>query len=150
MTIQIIETFNYLSDHLSAEEKKYLHFRSINNFMYHFPNLSLSSQAEVENLLQAYFDEVNKNNNSYTIDNTTDLVVYLSKVGVFYKRELGFKQAFPLRFAIFWGLGLDILLLLGGLLKSFYYIPIVTLLFISRYIYLLRFERQGKLYGTLY
>jgi len=76
---------------------------------------------------------------------------YIMKIGYYYNAQAGFKMRMKLDFAIFWGLLADFLLLILGLLKIVYYVPIVTLLLLFDWIISkLFYERKNKIYDIGY
>jgi hypothetical protein len=65
--------------------------------------------------------------------------------------DLGFKINMQLSFVLFWGILVDILLLIAGVLGNIKYIPITTLLLLLYFLYLQLFKKQNKLvYGLYY
>ncbi len=65
--------------------------------------------------------------------------------------DLGFKINMKLSFVLFWGILVDILLLVAGVLGNIKYIPITTLLLLLYFLYLQFFKKQHKLvYGLFY
>ncbi len=55
------------------------------------------------------------------------------------------------KWALFIGLNVDLLLLIIGLLKKIYYLPVVTIIMVGYFIYLKFFyEKRNKLYGLRY
>ena len=141
-----------LKETLTEEQQRFLHFKSIDNFLFHFDNLSYQSQIAVKRLLQQYFDILD--GEDYSIDKETSTQLgkeYIWQMGHYYVFHMNFKIRMRLFFAIFVGLHLDILLLILGGLKQVYYIPIVTCMFLTYWIYLkIFFENKKKVYAIRY
>lgn len=99
---------------LTSEQQKFLHFRSIDNFLYHFQNLNnYEAQISVKRLLQQYFEMLDTE--GYDIDKKTSTLLgkeFIWQIGRYYVFNLNFKIYIPLLFAIFIGLHINIYFLL--------------------------------------
>ena len=142
-----------LMNELSKEQLSKIHYGSVSNFLQYFNQLKGDSlKQEILILLENYFEkikelnyELNKDESQMLYDN------YLMKVGTYYNSELRFQVYMQPKWALFIGLNVDVVLLIFGLLKKVYYIPIVTILFCGYFIYLkMKYGRQNKLYGYGY
>jgi hypothetical protein len=73
------------------------------------------------------------------------------KIGRYYTVDAGFKVRMTLQSTIVIGILIDFLLLLSGLLKIVYYLPIVTLIMLAHWGYIKWFyERRNKVFGLGY
>jgi hypothetical protein len=73
------------------------------------------------------------------------------KIGTYYSSDLGFKVQMKLRFALMVGIHIDIGLLIIGVLKKAYYIPITTLILLCYWWYLKVFyENKNKVHNIRY
>lgn len=87
---------------------------------------------------------------TFTRDESGELgIKYLKKIGSIYKNEFNFRLHIRIKSALFFGGHVDILLLLIGLLKEIYFIPIITILF-GGYSFCLNTFYRNKLYGYRY
>ena len=109
-------------------------------------------KEDVQKLLLEYFNLLEEI--EYHIDKETSTQIgidYIMKMGYYYSGQLGFKLKMNLDFAIFWGIMIDLLLLLSGLLKKMYYVPITTLILLLYWAYLkIFYENKNKVYAIRY
>lgn len=141
-----------LDTRLTSSQKKYIHYTSILNFLNHFQNIpDKTTKAKVVTLLNAYYVEIEKAD--FDIDRNAGFLLgkqYLVELGRLYSRHVGFKQELDIRSALLWGIMADSLLLLSGVLKKVFFIPISTIILLLWYWRLQRCRREGKLYGLFY
>ena len=139
---------NDLRSTLNTQQQKMLSLNSIENFLLYFDNLELHKE-KVFNLLVSYFEEIKEYD--YLVDNNVSNRLafdYIMKIGTFYKKELGFKVQMNLQFALMVGIHVDAVLLIFGILKMLYYLPIITLILFCRWLYLKRyFEKKHKVHN---
>ncbi len=149
--IQFQEKVNELRINLNEEQQKMLSLNSIHNFLIFYDKLT-EYKTEVEQLLFGYFQKIEEEN--YIVDKKTSTEIafdYVMKIGSYYTLNLGFKVQMKLSFALFWGIHADAVLLIIGLLSKVYYIPIVTLLLLSRWWYLKVFyEKKNRVHNVRY
>ncbi len=136
---------------LTTEQQEILSLNSIQNFIWSFDKLK-NYKLEVQKLLNEYFEEIG--NKNYLVDKNTSTRLsfdYIMKIDSYYSADLGFKIKMKLRFALMWGIHLDLFLLIIGILKKVYYMPIVTLLMLSTFLYLKEvYERKNMVYNMRY
>ena len=125
---QIETIFEDWKSNLSERSKKYIHYYSTNNFLYHFKEINEREKSKALNLFENYVVEVE--NAGFHFDKNESLEIankYMNRIADFYT-DLGFKLNIKLSFVVFWGLLADILLLVLGVLSKIKFIPIVTLI----------------------
>lgn len=148
---ELQEKLNNLKINLDKEQQKLLSLNSIQNFLCYYNKLTFYKE-DVQKLLIQYF--VIMENSNYEIDKETSTQIgidYIMKIGYYYSGQLGFKMKMNLDFAIFWGLIVDSLLLLVGVIKIVYYLPITTILIILYWAYLKVFyETKNKVFAVRY
>jgi len=149
----IIETFTSWQTHLVARQRRYIHFKSMNNFAFHFhrlPNDALKEKALT--ILNGYVTEVEGNNFEFSSRESYALVTrYLNKLSEIYSEYLKFRSLPQLRIIMLFSLLGDGLLFL--LLKSYltFYFPVVSLSLATYYIYTkLFFEKKKLVFGIFY
>jgi hypothetical protein len=152
MSIHDIEAkFNVWNSDLSPDEKKYIHFNSMNNFLYHYNNINDRKKEKVLGLFDNYVLEIEKANFYFNKDDSLELAnKYVNKIADIFS-GLGFKLNVRLSFVLWWGILADILLLVLGILSEIKYLPITTILLFLYYVYLQLFKKPRKLiYGIFY
>ncbi len=149
--IELQNKLDILKSTLTNEQQKLLSFNSIQNFIWSFDKLKIY-KTEVYVLLVEYFEIIESEN--YFIDKKNNTVIafdYVLKIGIYYTKELGFKVQMKLLYAFMIGIHLDVILLLTGVLKFFYYLPVITILLLSRWWYLKEFhEKRHNVHGVRY
>jgi hypothetical protein len=136
---------------LTIKDQRLLSLKSIENFILYYDNL-VHFKTEVYNLIKDYFNTIEKE--TVTIDKHRSREIankYIMKIGAFYRVDLGFKFFRPLSAPFFWGLQIDILLLLIGILKNLHYIPLATIFLLLNWLYIkFFFENKNKVFGIMY
>ena len=150
---QITEAFTSWQGHLVKKQRRYIHFRSMNNFAFHFHSLPNDIlKDKVLTILNDYVAEVEANNFEFSSRESYGLATkYLNKLSEIYSEYLKFKSLLGLRFVILISLLGDGLLYL--LLKSYitFYFPIVSLSLVTHYLYTkLFFEKKKLVFGIFY
>ena len=138
---------------LLASEKKYIHYRSMTNFIFHYNNLPDSRIKEkVAAILSGYIDEVQNNQFDYKGKKSFDLASkYMDKLSEIYKPCLGFKSIIDFRFIIIFSILGDGLLYLVLKNKIQFYFPVISLCLITYYLHAkFFFEKKKMLYGIYY
>ncbi len=133
------------------KDLKYIHYNSISNFIYHLDEIKKENyKIAISKYLDMYF-LLFEEDVIITKDLSKELfTTCVQKIGNFYNVELGFKLYQNLKYEIFIALHIDIILLISGVLKKIYYIPVTNLYVVIRYIYLLSFKKDRMLYGYQY
>lgn len=136
---------------LTDKQLRNIHYESLYNFLQYFSSLrSETIQNQVSNLLSNYFREIEvKNYKLIQSESNAIFQNYIVKIGTFYNAQLNFKVYMEPKWALFIGLNIDLVLLILGLLRKVYYIPIVTLILTGYFGYLyLFFKKRHKIYGS--
>jgi hypothetical protein len=142
---------NYLKQTLTVKQQKMLSLNSIENFLLSYDKLT-NYKYQVRILLSNYFEEIEKLNYIIDKDTSTRLAFdYLTKIGSYYSLNLGFKTRISLNYVLIVGLQIDCILLLFGILKRVYYIPVATLILFCymQYVYIF-YEKKNKVYMIRY
>ena len=150
---QIKEIVDLWENSLLASEKKYIHYRSITNFIFHFENLPNIRIKETSALLLSnYIDEVENNNFDYKDKRSYELAKkYMNEISEIYKSNLGFKSFIDLRFIILFSILGDGILYFSLKNKTHLYIPIISLCLFTYYLYTkIFFEKRKMVYGIFY
>ena len=136
---------------LSSDEKKYMHFHSMENFLFHYSEIDNHAKIKVSHLFENYIYEVEKA--GFYFDKYKSLEIakkYMNPIADLYS-GVGYKLNVKLSFVVFWGILIDILLLISGVLSIIKYIPVTTLLLLIYFLYLHFFKKPKKLlYGLYY
>ena len=141
-----------MGPHLTASQKKYIHYTSILNFLTHYQKISDKiARSRITTLLNAYYEEIEKANFDFDRNSGYGLGIrYLAELGRIYSIHVGFRQELKIGSVLLWGIMADSLLLLSGVLKKVFFIPISTIVLLLWYGHLLKLKREGKLYGLFY
>lgn len=147
------EKLKELKSVLSDDQLMYIHYHSVDNFLTylnHFKTGGIKNQ--IVKYLEDYFNEIESKNYILSKDESDYIFQqYIIKIGTFYNSELNFKGYMRPKWALFIGLNIDVILLMFGLLKKIYYVPIVTMIMLIYFLYLKVFyEKKRKLYGLRY
>lgn len=142
-----------IEDKTSLNMRKYIHYKSIRNFTFHFSEIKAAeSRSEILKLLKSYLEEIVIQD--YDVDRhlSTDLAKkYVFPIGDYFKNESNFMITFNIKHVIFYGIMIDSLLLISGILKKISYIPIITLGFLSYELFIMIFkEPKNRVYGLYY
>jgi len=148
---EIQDKFNVWDSDLSLDEKKYMHYNSMKNFLYNYKNIKDHKKERMLDLFETYILEVEKANFYFNKDESLELAnKYINKIADIFT-GLGFKLNVRLSFVIWWGILADILLLILGILSHIKYLPITTILLFLYYTYLQLYKKPRKLvYGIFY
>lgn len=142
-----------IEDKTSLKMRRAIHYNSIRNFTIHFAEITgVESRNEILKLLNGYLEEIETQN--YDVDSylSRDLArKYVFPIGEYFKSESNFVITFHLRHVIVYGIMIDSLLMMSGLLKKIYYIPVVTLGFLFYEFFVIIFkEPKNRVYGIYY
>jgi hypothetical protein len=147
----LLEKQIHLENTLTPHQLKYIHSRSIRNFLNYLPYINSNYlKNEIINDLNNYFEEVENMNYTFTRRESGELSIkYLKKIGKIYKLQFNFHTSIPPKYAFFVGIDIDFLLLLFGILKELYFMPIATILLVA-YSMFLKIFYKGRLWGYWY
>ena len=148
--IKILETWD---NYLTIKQKRYIHFKSLRNFAFHFNNLPNERTKEITlDYLNQYIEEVQVNDATLTSSESYHLAMNtMNKIANIYSTHLNFKSILPLRFVILFSVIGDTILyfLLKGKLPFF--IPLISIIFLTYYFWRkLRLEKKRLLFGLFY
>jgi len=150
---QIKETIMAWDTMLSQRMKKYIHYRSMRNFVLHYDEIqSQNVQDKISLLLSDYIKEVEGSDYDFDAESSYYLArKYLSKLSEYYKEYSNFIGVLKIKTVFLWGILGDSLLYLSGLLSNLWYIPVVTVGLFLYYLFIAIFkEPQGRVYGLYY
>jgi len=141
--------FNEIKEFYSTENYKYIHAKTIDNFLSNADNFFMKrDQQEVYDILSEYLDRIN----SYQVDNITESLQlfnqYIRPLTPFFKQLKGFHMAFRFWIVILWTLCLFGLVYL--LKVSFYFYIVLGVLFIFFIARQLYFDKKKKTYGFMH
>lgn len=90
-----------INKHTSTEEKKYIHFKSLKNFIQHY-NLSKKEKKKITELLEEYIIMIQSKNFSLTKDESNDAYKkYIRPLGFqYYRKHLKFSSVLSIDFII--------------------------------------------------
>lgn len=140
-----IESINKKS---SDEQKKSIHFKSLRNFITHYPYLK-KSKITATDLLTEYLVLIESNGPSFTEEQSKGAYdLYISPLARIYVRHLSFSSKFSILFnIIFYGLpNLGLWMLFHSKILIFSFIPLYLLYWINH----IRKYYQKKIYGYRY
>ena len=138
---------------LSQRMKKYIHYRSMRNFVFHYDEIDNEKvKNRISNLLTEYIAEVNQNDFDFEAESGYFLAKkYLSPLSDYYKEYLGFTGVMKIKNVFLWGILADSLLYLARYFYNFRYLPYVTISLFLYYLFVSFFkEPKGKVYGMFY
>lgn len=142
-----------IEDKTSLKMRRAIHYNSIRNFTIHFDEIKGDgSRNEILKLLKGYLEVIEAQEYDVDRESSIDLArKYIFPIGDYFKNESNFVKTFHLRYVIVYGMMIDSLLLISGLLKKISYIPIVTLGFLFYELFVIIFkEPKNRVYGLYY
>jgi len=154
VTIQeISKTLEHWNDYLTVRQKRYIHFKSLRNFAFHFDNLPNERTKEIAlDYLNEYIEEVQANEATLTSSESYHLATnIMNKIADIYSTHLNFKSILEVRYVILFSVVGDTILyfLLKGRLPFF--VPLITISLLTYYFYIKwRLEKKRLLFGLFY
>jgi len=150
---KVKEIFEGWEADLLSHQKKYIHFMSMRNFVFHYDSLPNSMLKEkINGLLSNYIEEVQENYFDYRGEKSYRLFQkYIEKLSGIYRSYLGFKHFITFKITL-------LLAILGDGISYFflkniagYWFPVISLLLLSYYVYIkIFYERKGRIFGLFY
>jgi hypothetical protein len=134
---------------LSDKEQDLIYFKSIQNFILYFDQLrNEHERREILDLMESFFSEIEENRFSYSISEKREILNrFINPIAFYYIKRFHFKFYIGLKYSIFLGLNVDIALLIFGVSKYIYYIPIGTLLFLVYWLFIeIFYAKKNKVY----
>jgi hypothetical protein len=148
---EIQETFSKVLYEIEPRNRKYIHPKSVQNFIQYFHSLSDKSKSVVEKLLLEYCEELKLHADSLPKKMTIKVFAnYLMQIGAIYEKELAFKTMMDWGFILKWGIVFDACLFFVGVSKFYFHLPLVLIVLIIRKFYYLKIETNNKMYGLFY
>jgi hypothetical protein len=150
---QVQENILNLESMISERMKKYIHYKSMRNFINHFDEINdKTTQRRILALMYEYFEEIKGSDYDFDVYTSTELAKkYLFDIAEVYKQDSNFMRIIKIQHVFLYGILIDSLLYLSGVLSLFRHIPIVTTVFLFYYLFVAIFkERQGRVYGMFY
>jgi len=138
---------------ISERMKKYIHYKSMKNFVLHIEEIkNPRHRSHIMQLLSQYLEETKENDYNYDVSTTGDLArKYLFVMGDYYRRDANFVQALKIEHVFLYGIMIDSLLYFAGILSKFAYLPLTTIGFLTYYLFVSIFkEKKGRVYGVFY
>ncbi|HXB93377.1 MAG TPA: hypothetical protein VNU72_13860 [Puia sp.] len=138
---------------LSHKNKKYIHYRTMRNFVLHFNELESEQEKEQAlEILGEYVQCVRHYDFSFEGKESARLALgYLDPLIAYYRAYSGFMPVLKLRDALVLGLVVDGVLYLLHLLTALDHIPITTISLFLYYGFLAVFKiPRGRVYGLFY
>ena len=142
--------YNNLLEQLNQKQRKYIHYRSVWNFINQLDDIQTESEKQhCQRELLKYLNIVEENIDDL-IDSSVTIALfndYLYPLGNIYKK-IGFIRIMPLRIAFALSIIVDILMCI---LFWKYPLPILaTLTLINQFIINRKYYKKGKVFGRLY
>lgn len=150
---QIKETIISWDTMLSQQMKKYIHYRSMRNFVSHYDEVkNVRAKEKICSLLSSYIEEVKANDYSFEGYSSGDLAKkYLFELAEYYREYSNFMRGIRIQMVFLFGIMGDSLLYFTGVLADIWHIPIVTVGLLMYYLFITIFkEPKGRVYGMFY
>lgn len=148
---EIEDEFIKLLEVTELRRRKYLHPKSVENFLKHFNSLSEKNKIIVSDMLNDYLEQLKYH---LAFFEKTDSILffnnYVLTIGNIFEEELSFKKMIDWSFIFFWGIFFDLSFFLTGLAKLYFNLPLVLIVLIIRKVYYLKLELGCKMYGLFY
>lgn len=133
---------------LNHARPKYLHPRTIKNFIYHFNSLGVNEKEFVLNHLDGYLHEIEETG-VLTRDECADIFnIYVLPISKIYERDLGFAPMVHFFVTLVWFFCISFLMVLLNVSAILYYLLAFILLVYYGRIYSKR--KQRKVYGLMF
>jgi hypothetical protein len=138
---------------LSETMKKYIHYRSMRNFVLHYDEIeSPPARENVNVLLSEYIEEIKASNYDFKGEASYQLArKYLFNLSGYYKEYSNFMVVMRIQVMLLYGIFGDSLLYFTKIPSRIWHIPIVTVCFFLNYLYVIIFKApKGRVYGIFY
>ena len=123
---------------LLPSQLSYLHSKSIDNFLASFEYLRPGGiKNQVLEYLVEYYREIELKEYDLSLDESDEIYdKYVMRIGIYYNAELNFRGYMKPKWALFIGVNIDLVLLVLGLLRKIYYLPVTTIMIVGWFLYL--------------
>jgi hypothetical protein len=139
---------------LPARTRKYIHYRSICNFLLHYHEIKTEhAKAKINALLSDYISEIEDNDFEYRNGGDSRVLVrkFLWNLASYYKEDCNFMEFIGFKFLVVIGVLGDGLLYFTGLNSAIHRIPIVTISLVLYHMFIVLVKApQGRVYGLFY
>lgn len=135
---------------LSSKEKDMIYFNSIKNFLLYIEKFEiLFEQRKVIKLIEIYFTKIEENEFMFVSSQKTEIMrEFVNPIAYYYQLRFRFKFFINLKYSLFIGLNIDLILWIVGALKHIYYLPIASLLLLLYWAYVkVFFVSKRKFYN---
>ena len=150
---ELKERFLLLDGKTSERMRRYVHYKSMRNFLNHFDEIeSASAKQKIILFMDGYFNEIEAGGYIFDSYESADLAKkYILNISGYYKTDSNFMRNLRFSSVVIYGFMADSLLFLSGFLSHFHHIPVATTIFLSYYLFIVLFKvRPGRVYGLFY
>jgi hypothetical protein len=147
------ETILSLDTLLSDRMKKYIHYRSMRNFVLHYHEIqSEIAKEKIRVLFSEYIKELRAGDYNFEGEASYDLARnYIFVISKYYKEYSKFMAYMRISVILLFGFTGDCLLYVTDIPSRIFYIPIVTVCFCMYYLFVRIFkEPRGRVFGIFY
>ena len=134
---------------LNEKEQDLIYFKSIQNFLLYVDQFKNETEKEkVVEKIEKYFLQIEENNFSFLLsDKLSVLKNIISPIAFYYKLRFNFRFYIGLKYSLFIGLNIDAVLLIFGILKNLFYVPIVTIILFLYWLFIeIFYAKKNKIY----
>lgn len=138
-----------INNSLSEKEKKLIFFKSVQNFLFYLSDIKDETERnEISQKIDFYFSQIEQKEFSFHISEKKEISKTIIRPLAFYFiRRFHFKYHGAIKVYLFIGIHIDLILLLTGVLKHIYYIPIACLILSSYWLYVeIFYAKKSKVY----
>ena len=151
---EIKNTILSFEDLLSERMKRYIHYKSMRNFVVHFDEIQGAlTRGKIIKLLSSYIEDVRAKDYDFS-DKEEGLQLarkYMPTLSGYFKDESNFMAKPSLKLILVTGIIADGALYITGLSSSIFHIPLVTIVLLLYYFFIVVFkEPKGRVYGIFY
>ncbi len=147
------ETILSLDALLSEKIKKYIHYRSMRNFVLHYDEIKNSAaQENISRIFSEYVEDLRVNNYDFEGEASYTLARnYIFVISKYYKEYSNFMAYLRVSVILLFGFTGDSLLYLTGIPDHIFHIPIVTICFFLYQVFVRVIkEPKGRVFGIFY
>jgi hypothetical protein len=147
------ETILSLDAMLSEKMKKYIHYRSMRNFVLHFDEIKNPAAKEnISRIFSEYIEDLRVNNYDFEGEASYTLARnYIFVISKYYKEYSNFMAYLRVSVILLFGFTGDSLLYLTNIPDRILHIPIVTICFFIYYLFVrIVKEPRGRVFGIFY
>jgi len=150
---EIKEFILSLDSRISERMKKYIHYRSMRNFVLHFDEIKSDVvRNQISVLLSNYVEEIQANDYDFEGEASLQLAKdYLFKIADYYKEYSHFMVLMRVKVVLLFGIMGDTLLYFTNIPSRIMHIPIVTICLLVYFLFVKIFKAsKGRAYGIFY